>query len=280
MSTSRSSITVAFLGPAGTYSHLVAEKRFGREARFIPLPTILDVCKYVAARAGRRGIIPIENSSGGSIHETVDILLAGAPPVTIAEELSLEVRLALLGRKRKAIRTLYSHFAPLDHSSAWILKHLPGVTRQVVSSTAAAARQAADEPDAAALGSRRLASIYALKVLAFPVQADIPNITAFLTIGAAPEGDDHRFKSTLAARLPNRPGALCTFLETFRTESVNLSRIISRPIRGSPREYAFMVDIDGAPSTPHVKRAIAAARRTCVKLRIVGAYPVRRGYKS
>ncbi len=273
-------LEVAYLGPEGTYSHLVAEKRFGPAARYVAMPTILDVCTHVARRPGRRGIIPIENSSGGAIHETVDILLAQKPRVVIEEELSLEVRLALLGHRGEKIKNLYSHFAPLDHCATWIRKNLPAVTRHVVTSTAAAAQQAHAEPGAAALGSRRLAALYDLDLLVFPVEADVPNLTAFLAIGALPHGNDRRFKTTLAAKLPNHPGALCTFLETFRTESVNLSRIISRPIRGSPREYAFMVDIDGAPRTPRLKRALAAAKKTCVELRQVGAYPLHKAYKS
>ncbi|MCE9615267.1 MAG: ACT domain-containing protein [Lentisphaerae bacterium] len=273
-------VDVAFLGPEGTYSHLVAEKRFGRTARLNPLPTILDVCQYVADGRGRHGIIPIENSSGGAIHETVDILIAGEPRVVIREELSLIVHLALLGRRRKPIRTLFSHFAPLDHCAGWVRKQLPGVQKEVTPSTATAARLAAERSDAAALGSRRLASMYGLDVLVYPVEAEVPNITAFLSIGAGPGPAGHSRKTTLAAKLPNRPGALCTFLETFRTAEVNLSRIISRPVRGSPREYAFMVDIDGSPALPHVRRALADAKRTCVELRVVGAYPVRRPYKS
>lgn len=273
-------LTVAYLGPAGTYSHLVAEKRFGRTARLVPVSTILDVCVFAAAAPRHRGIIPIENSSGGAIHESVDILMAGAPPVVIQEELALNVKLALLGKRGEAITTLYSHFAPLEHAAVWIRHHLPGVRKEVTTSTAVAARQAHQEPHAAALGSRRLARLCALDILAYPVQEDIPNITAFLAIGAPPPANRPSRKTTLAARLPNQPGSLCTFLDTFRAETVNLSRIVSRPIRGSPREYAFLVDLDGAAHHPRVARAITAARRTCVDLRVVGSFPVRRAYTS
>lgn len=89
---------VAYLGPIGTYSHLVAEKRYGRNCKMIALPTILDVCSFASGKTSRHGIVPIENSSGGAIYETVDILLANKPKVHIKEELSLDVKLALLGR--------------------------------------------------------------------------------------------------------------------------------------------------------------------------------------
>lgn len=273
-------LDIAYLGPEGTYSHLVAEKRFGTTAHFTPLPTILDVCSHVERHRSCLGVIPIENSSGGAIHETIDILLAGAPRVLVQEELALKVRLALLGHKGHTVKSLYSHFAPLDHCASWIQKHLKGVSKQPVLSTAAAARLATGDVHAAALGSRRLARMYDLDVLVYPVEADVPNITAFLVIGARPGTSLGRFKSTLAARLPNLPGTLCTFLDTFRARNVNLSRIVSRPVRGSPREYAFLVDIDGDPREPEVKRALADARKTCVELRLVGSYPVRRPYSS
>ena len=272
--------SVAYLGPEGTYSHLVVEKRFGKRKRNIPMPTILDVCSYVSRKRDRYGIIPIENSSGGAVYETIDILLANSPRIHIKEELSLEVNLALIGRKGEKKRTLYSHFAPLEHCVSWIRKELPGVSRCSVTSTAAAARQAAGEEGACALGSRKLAKIYGLDILHYPVQGDIPNITSFLAICGRKPSVGNPSKTTLAVRLPNRPGALCSLLEVFRNERVNLSRLISRPLRGHPRQYAFLVDIDGGKSVPRVRRALSDARRVSDELRIVGSYPVRRMYKS
>jgi len=273
-------IEVAYLGPEGTYSNFVATKRFGKKCKFVPLPTILDVCKYVSNRSTRRGVIPIENSSGGAIYETVDILLAGNPRVRIAEEMTLNVRLALLGRKGERISELYSHFAPMEHCATWIEEHLPKASKNVVSSTAIAAQRARETRGAASIGNRKQARIYGLDVLEFPVQADIPNVTAFLAIGQKPELTTSRWKTTLAVKLPNEPGSLCTFLEVFRDEAVNLSLLISRPQRGSPKEYAFLVDIDGAGKNLKVKRAMRAARKTCMELRTIGSYPLRRPYTS
>ena len=271
---------LAFLGPLGTYSHLVAEKRFGRNYKTVPLPTVLDVCTFVAEKRNRCGVVPIENSSGGAIYETVDILLQNNPRIHVDEEITLNVQLALLGRKGEDIKVLYSHFAPMEHCHPWIMAHLPEVRRVVVSSTAAAAERASIERYAVALGNRRLAGIYDLDVLRYPVAPDTPNITTFLVISGAKRPVERPNKTTLAAKLPNMPGSLCTFLETFRNQNVNLSRLISRPIRGCPREYAFLVDVEGSHAMPKVKRAITAARKTCTELRTVGSYPSRRSYKS
>ena len=233
---------VAYLGPIGTYSHLMAEKRFGHRAKLVPLPTILDVCLFVSKDSSRRGVVPIENSSGGAIYETVDILLGNSPRVHIMEELSLDVKIALLGRRGEKTRTLYSHFAPLEHCSRWIRKHIPRVEKRAVGTTAMAAQQVSCQRNAAALGNRRLAQLYGLEVLHYPVEADVPNITVFLLLGGAQRVQPGSSKTTLAVKLPNQPGSLCTFLEAFRDNNVNLSRLLSRPIRGCPSEYAFLVD--------------------------------------
>lgn len=271
---------IAYLGPRGTYSHLVAKKWFGHGPRMLPFPTVSDICTYVAGKSHRHGIVPIENSSGGAIYETVDILLAGKPLIHIDVELSLKVNLALIGRKEEPVKALYSHFAPLEHAAGWIRKNLPGVDKRVVTSTAAAAVRAAGEMNAAAIGSRKLAAVYALDVLAYPIAADIPNVTVFYAISGTRRAPVKPAKSTLAVNLPNEPGSLCSFLEAFRNEGVNLSRLISRPIRGCPREYAFLVDLIGGKADGAVKRALREARKTAVSIRMVGSYPTHRPYTS
>ncbi|MDP6525944.1 MAG: prephenate dehydratase domain-containing protein [Kiritimatiellia bacterium] len=272
---------VAFLGPRGTYSHLVAEKRFGKTCAEVPLPTVLDVCTYVSKKRSARGIVPIENSSGGAIYETVDILLDNKPRIQIEEELTLHVNLALIGRKSENPKKLYSHFAPLEHCTPWVKRHLPRVERCVVTSTAEAALRAAGEWGAVALGSRRLAKMYGLEVLEYPISSDIPNVTSFIVVSGrktAPAATPE--KTTVATRIPNEPGSLYNLLGAFQDQEVNLSRIISRPIRGCPKEYAFLVDVDGGAQEQKVKRALAAARKVSIKLRVVGSYPSAKPYRS
>lgn len=273
-------LNVAYLGPRGTFSHLVAEKRFGKKPGMVPLPTILDVCQYISGKKGRKGIVPVENSSGGAIYETVDILLENRPRVYIQEELTLNVNIALLGRKGEQIKTLYSHFAPLEHCNRWLRENLKGVERRVVASTAAAALRAAGEMNAAALGSRHLAKLYNLNVIEYPVEADVPNVTLFLALSGTKTEPERPQKTTLAARVQNVPGGLCNFLETFRSRNVNLSRLISRPIRGCPRQYAFLVDLQGGTNKKNVQEALKLAEKECTSLRVVGTYPSRRPYHS
>lgn len=271
--------TVAFLGPLGTYSNLVARKRFA-SARMIPLPGILDVCNFVSGNKDALGVIPIENSSGGTINETVDILLDNKPPVHIIEELSLDVKLALLGHKGFTPKRLYSHFVPLAHCAPWIASHLKGIEKHEAPSTSAASALAAEDLHTAALGSRNLARQYGLDVLHFPVATETPNITSFIVISAHPQRLPRSAKTTLAIRLQNRPGSLYQFLGILHTEGINLSRLVSRPIRGQRQEYAFLVDLDGDAQSPSIKRALHAAADQTVSMRLCGAYPCHKSYQS
>ena len=271
--------TITFLGPTGTYSHLVATKRFAG-CRMLPQDGILDVCDYVAHHPRAYGVVPIENSSGGTINETVDMLLDDHLPIYIQEEISLHVQLALLGKRGKPIHRLYSHFVPLEHCAPWIHKNLPGVHKQECESTAAAAARAADDPEGAALCSRFLAKRFHLDLLEFPVESSTPNITTFVVIASKPARLPRIRKTTLALRLPNTPGSLYRFLGTLQAENINLSRLVSRPIRGRRQEYAFLVDLDADAKSAPVQRALAAAQVEATSLRICGTFPAHRAYRS
>ncbi len=271
--------TVTFLGPSGTYSHLVATKRFAGH-NMLPQDGILDVCDHIAKHPKARGIVPIENSSGGTINETVDVLLDQNQLLYIQEEMSLHVQLALLGHRGKHIKRLYSHFVPLEHCAPWIHANLPRIHKQECESTAAAAARAADDPEGAALCSRFLAKRFELDLLAFPVESSTPNITTFIVIAANPVRLPRIRKTTLALRLPNTPGSLYRFLGTLEAENINLSRLVSRPIRGKRQEYAFLVDLDADAERSSVQRALAAARIEATSLRICGSFPSHRTYKS
>lgn len=272
--------SIAFLGPAGTFSHLVAKKRFGAKATLVPLPSVFDVFAYVRGGRNRLGIVPIENSSGGTIYETVDCLVDETNQLRILEDLSLNVRLALMGRRGGSIKTVYSHFVPMRHCEPWLREKLPEARRVPVASTAKAAEMAAAENGAAALGTRDAARKNGLDILEFPVHSSVPNITQFFCIGRAQTAAPRSNRTTLVATLPNQPGSLCAFLGCFRDAGVNLTRLLSRPIIGQPKAYLFLVDIAGTPADATVKGALAAARTSSESLRVLGIYPVRAMYAS
>jgi prephenate dehydratase len=271
---------VAYLGPRGTFSELVAQKRFGSTVEYIPFPGVYEAFEYVRSHRNGMGIVPIENSSGGTIYETIDCLMEERKPLVILEELALQVRLALLGHRGEKISTLYSHFAPMQHCDPWIRKNLPRVERKEMASTAVAAETAATNRHAAALGMKLAAKRYGLDILEFPVQPEVPNLTQFICIGHRAKVPANASKTSLIVTLHNRPGSLCEFLEIFRDHKVNMTRILSRPIIGRPKSYVFLIDIEGTPAKPHVREALKKADRIAESLRDAGSYPVRKPYLS
>ncbi len=270
---------IAYFGSEGTFSHLVAQKRFGK-GPLMALPSVDEIFDFVKAGRTRLGVVPIENSSGGPIYETVDALIQSAGRIFIQEELSLNVRLALLGKKGTPIRTIYSHFAPFRHLIQWLKSAYPGVKLREVSSTAEAARLASREGGSAAIGSRSAAKIYGLQVLRFPLEENLTNVTQFFTIGQKPRPAGRPSKSSYVVYLADTAGSLCSFLEPFKDEEVNLTRITSRPIPGQPNRYVFFIDVRGSDTDPKVRRAIATAKRRSIKIERIGTFAVKGPYQS
>ena len=202
---------IAYLGPEGTFSHLVALRRFPKNPG-LPCATITEVFQAVRSGAATHGIVPIENSSGGTITETVDLLIEEAGHLFIREELALDVRLALLGREGallKNIKTLYSHVMPLRHHRLWIGENLPAARMVERASTAEAAKKASLSETAAALAAPGTAALYGLSILKFPVRPEAINVTHFFVLGAepstgsaVPRSRPQRTKTAIVAALP------------------------------------------------------------------------------
>jgi len=152
--------SIAFLGPEGTFAHVAGISRFGKNSNLVPKASIKEVFDFVTSNESHLGIVPIENSSGGTISPTVDCLTEGQyDGLKIRESLSLNVRLALMAKKKDSsqIKVIYSHHAPLHHCQAWLDKHYPRVPREDVPSTGFAVKQALKEKGAAAIGNRNRA---------------------------------------------------------------------------------------------------------------------------
>jgi chorismate mutase / prephenate dehydratase len=272
--------SIAFLGPEGTFAHMAAKLRFGTKGRFVPLPSVKHVFEYVSQEHSRLGIVPIENSSGGTIYDTVDRLVDESCDLHIQESLSINVKLALLGRNTKNIRVIYSHFAPLQHCEDWLDDNFPQAELREEPSTATAVKKAAEQAGAAAIASRLAGEKYNLKVLAYPIESEVQNVTQFFVLGHNTIAPKDSSRTTMLVSLANRPGSLCEFLTPFKAEGVNLSRIVSRAIVGQPSKYVFLLDIEGTPRQNHVNLALRQAKSTGSQVKIIGAYPVREPYES
>ncbi len=264
---------VAFLGPEGTFSELAARHAFGEGARYLPLPSVHAVFEAVAERTADRGVVPVENSTEGSVTLSTDALLEGK--VKLERELILSVDLVLMSQAPRLARVkrVHSHPQALAQCRAWLARNLPQAEVVATASTAAAARLAAQDPTCAAVGSELAAKANALPVRARRIQDRPGNSTRFLVLGrkdAPPTGAD---KTTLAFSVPHRRGALRRVLSVFEDAGVNLCRIESRPAGERAWEYVFLVDVEGHRRDEAVARALRALATVAERVAIFGSYP-------
>lgn len=277
-----SSREIVYLGPAGTFAYEVAKKRYGRNShRLVSEENIEEVCRYVSRNESSRGIVPIENSSGGHIYPVVDALLDDALDLHIEEELSIDVSLALLAKRGDTIERIYTHFVPKHHCRKWIQKHYPNAELIEVGSTAYAAREAALVSHSAAISNRIAAKIYHLDVITYPIPSSIAaNVTQFFVLRKSEVIQKRADKTTLAVRLLNKAGSLCGFLQPLAGAKINLSRIISRPIEGKPKEFAFLIDVDEDVRGERLADSLLIAKKHAENIRVLGSYPSYRSYCS
>lgn len=266
-------LRVAFLGPAGTYSHLAALRHFGVSCDFMPLESIAEAIDKVERGQAAVAVVPVENSSEGGVGATMDCLMSTSLPV--CGEIYLRVSHALMSSRSalSQVETVYSHPQALAQCRRWLSRKLPRAEQRECASTAAAAHLAASEPQAAAIGSLNLAEHYGLVVLAEDIQDSPQNLTRFLVLGrqvCAPTGED---KTSLLFAVAHRPGSLYRALGHFAQRGINLSRIESRPIKDRPWEYAFSVDFWGHRQEPQVAEALQALSGEVEFLKVLGSYP-------
>ncbi|HEX5539788.1 MAG TPA: prephenate dehydratase, partial [Methylophilaceae bacterium] len=267
-------ISVAFLGPLGTFSEEAANKQFGGLSAPVQCSSIDEVFRMVEAGTVDYGVVPVENSTEGAVGRTLDLLLATR--LSICGEIELPVHHNLLSRQvdKKHIRKLYSHAQSLAQCHEWINQNLPGVERQAIASNAEAAKLAAGEEGAAAIASRRAAELFNLNLLAEHIEDDPKNTTRFLVLathGVAASGQD---KTSLVLATKNQPGAIVELLEPLARHKVSMTKLESRPSRLGMWEYVFFVDIEGHHADAAVADALAELQQRSSLLKVLGSYPI------
>ncbi len=267
-------LTVAFLGPRGTFTEEAVSKHFGHDAGTAPQATIGAVFREVESGAAHYGVVPVENSSEGVVSHTLDRFLDSELAIVGEVELRIHHALAAHAETLDAVARVYSHQQGLSQCRAWLETHLPRAERQPVSSTAEAARLAALEPDAAAIASESAAERYGVPLLQEQIEDYHGNTTRFLVLGhrsPAPSGHD---KTSLVVSSANRTGLLYQLLEPLSRNGIDMTRIESRPARQQgPWEYVFFIDILGHAEDPVVRGALAEMHERASLFRILGAYP-------
>ncbi|MFN0074518.1 MAG: prephenate dehydratase [Chloroflexota bacterium] len=264
---------IAYFGPAATFTHQAALQRFGSVNELIPLATIADVFAEVERRGAEFGVVPIENTTEGSVYETLDLL--AAKDLRVCAEITLHIAQNLLARcSLDEITTVYSHRQAIAQTRNWLAAHLPGREIRESASTATAAELAAREPNVAAVAPRLAADVYGLDVLAEGIQDISSNFTRFFVIGPAtsdrPTGRD---KTLLLLSIRDRVGALRDIVNEFANASINLSAIQSRPSRRRAWDYLFFVELQGHIEEDRVREAVKRIEQHCVSLTVLGAWP-------
>ena len=268
-------LKVAYLGPEGTYAQSAVLKHFGHSVRALPLASIDEVFQEVQAGNADFGVVPVENSTEGTVNNTLDRFLAAS--LHICGEVELRVQHNLMARDKdmKHVQRVCAHPQALGQCRGWLDEHMPGIDRVPVSSNAEGARRARDEKGTAAIAGAVAAEIYSLEILAQGIEDQSDNTTRFLVLGRKslrPSGAD---KTTIlvSASETSGSGALFRLLEPLASNDVNLTRIESRPSRKKKWDYVFFIDLVGHAEDPHVAKALAQLKQRASLFRVLGSYP-------
>ncbi len=272
-------LTVAFLGPLGTYSEEAALKQFGVGRNAVVCGSIDEVFRTVEAGQADYGIVPVENSNEGAVGLTLDLLLSS--PLKICGEVTIPIHHCLLSKQAdiQQISHVFSHSQSLAQCHEWLNKMLPKAEREAVTSNARAAQMihdliSTDGTFAAAIASKRAAELFNLNVLAENIEDDPKNTTRFLVLSkhdVAPSGQD---KTSLVMAAKNQPGAILSLLEPLAQHGVSMTKLESRPAKVGMWEYVFYVDIEGHQNDPKVAEAVKDIGSRASYLKHLGSYPV------
>jgi chorismate mutase / prephenate dehydratase len=267
-------LRVAYLGPAATFTHQAALGLFGDSTDLVPVLTIRDVFLETERGGTDYGVVPVENSSEGTVVDTLDSFVD--TDLKACAELSLPIVQNLMARcALDEIRTVYSKDQGLAQCRRWLATNLPRAELIPAFSTVRAAEQAAADSTGAAIAPALAAEIYGLDLLEAGIQDLSTNITRFLAIGTnfpAPTGQD---RTAVILSIKDRVGALHDLMSVFAKERINLSNIQSRPSKRKAWNYYFFIELDGHATDPGVQTALASLEHQCQMVKVLGSWPRR-----
>ncbi len=265
-------VTVAYLGPEYSYSHLAAIHRFGQTAELTPVGTIAAVFEEVNRGQSQFGLVPIENSTDGRIADTLEMFTR--LPVRMCGEVQLPIHHTLLGKcPRTEVREVYSKPQALSQCRNWLAKHLPGARTIEVTSTSTAAQLANEKPGAAAIASLQAGLHYGLSVLAEQIEDNPDNSTRFAVIAEQTAPRTGNDKVAMMFQTEHRFGALVDALAVIKRNRLNMTWIESFPVPGSGRAYLFFIELEGHQSDPRVRRAVDSLAKKTLRLEVLGSFP-------
>jgi len=272
-------MSIAFLGPLGTYSEEAALKQFGEGRTAVVCGSIDEVFRTLEAGQADYGVVPVENSTEGAIGLTLDLLLASR--LKVCGEIELPIHHCLLTKQTDItqISHVFSHNQSLAQCHEWLNKNLPSAIREAVTSNAYAAQMihnlvSSDGTFAAAIASKRAAALFDLNILAENIEDDPKNTTRFLVLGTHDVARSGHDKTSLAMTTQNKPGAMLALLEPLSKYDVSMTKFESRPSKQGLWDYVFFVDIEGHQSDTNVQVALKELDQNASFLKVLGSYPV------
>jgi chorismate mutase/prephenate dehydratase len=266
-------VTVAYLGPVGTFSEQAVYQQFGHAVEGLPCASIDEVFRATEAGTADFGVVPVENSAEGAINRTLDLLLQTT--LLISGEISLPVHHSLMSKSGSmdGIKRICAHSQALAQCQTWLNQNYPNVERQAVASNGEAARLAGEDLSVAAIAGEIAGQKYSLQIVNAHIQDDPHNRTRFAVIGrlqTAPSGKD---QTSLVLSVPNKAGAVYNLLAPLAKHSVSMTRFESRPARMGTWEYYFYVDVEGHAKDDKVAMALAELKENAAFFKLLGSYP-------
>lgn len=267
-------MSVAYLGPEGTYTQAAVIKHFGQAVKSVDVKTIADVFRVVEQGKAHYGVVPVENSTEGVITHTLDCFATSELKVCGEVQLPINHQLLSNADGLTAVKTVYAHSQALAQCREWLERYLPEAEISTANSNAEAAIIASRDNTVAAIASDMAARLYGLNILAAGIEDEKNNTTRFLIIGHesfAASGDD---KTSIMITTPNKVGSLFELLKPLYDHGVDMTRIESRPSRQTNWDYIFFIDMRGHISDREVSEALTELESKSAFFKLIGSYPV------
>ena len=265
-------VSVAYLGPAATFTHIAAQRVFSARDEFVPCGSIQAVFRAVESGVCEYGCVPVENSTEGIVNITLDALVNS--PLKIHREIAIPIHQCLLANcPPEEIKVIYSHAQSLGQCSKYIEEHFPNAETITAASNARAAELAGHTPGAAVIASIEAAAMYGFDVAARNIEDAEENITRFFILSREPNQGDACNKTCLCFTAREKAGALYDCLEPFKEENISLSMIESRPAGTRNWQYRFFIDLIGTPEQPGVDRALKKLAGLVDDLKVIASFP-------
>ena len=266
-------LSVAYLGPPATFTHLAALRHFGSSARFVPTESIKGVFDAVESNKAEHGVVPIENSTEGVVSYTLDLFVDY--DLKVAAEVMLDISQNLISKSgdKTKIKKVFSNPHAAAQCRRWLESNLPNIPILEITSTAKAAEVASQDDDAAAIASELAAKVYNLQFVEKSIEDSKHNFTRFLIISKTTPVKSGKDKTSIMFSIKDKPGALYDILYPFKKAKINLTKIESRPSKRKAWEYIFFVDMEGHMEDKKLKKAVEAVKDHCLYLKILGSYP-------